>query len=856
MAYDHGGLSAGRSLLPADEAPILCAAEQLAAAGVSVHWLQRRTKKPVGVDGKGGGWQTAETQTIEELQASYRRGYNIGLRPGEHSHTPYGYLHVIDLDIRKEDQVEAALAELRRLWPDYSLAPFVISGSGGSSRHFYFFTDKPFGSMKLGRSEGSEMVFDASLGRDVKKADWEIELYGSRKQIAIPPSIHPVSGENYVWGREIDWDLLQLDIGPIIPSATVTAWGAASDDDLTDDDDDDLFAILKSEPMGLTEQRIDEILGDIPNDDLDYDDFVEVGMALAHEYQGNEAGFNKWVSWCRQSRKFDLHTCKFKWRSFKGRKNPVRMATLIAKAGVRRLEEAHAELDLLDDDDALEPSTALTVIEPEIDLLADLDLLADMKASSNEVASRGPTGPEQYDSDWASYLQRNEEGTIKPTLHNVEMIVRNDRRFRGVIGLNQFTQEITQIGRPRRFKLRKESPKPIRQLEGTIWELSDPVNGDLWKEVQDADVRLILEAPERQGGYGLKTSGRDLTDAINKVAYRNGFHPVRGYLNGLVWDGEARAATLFVDYLGAEDNPYHREAALKWLLGAVTRIFEPGHKFDFVPILEGAQGKRKSTFISVLARHWSAELEGDFHDTKGMVERMQGAWILEMPELQGFSKSDVQTIKGFISRTMDKVRPAYARRVQEYPRQCVFMGSTNEIEYLRDSTGGRRFWPITCTVVEIDTDRLIRNIDQIWAEAVAMYREWRVRWPTGHLPLYMTNPVAAAYAKELQESRREEVPEDILAGEIERWFNAPIGSELGLADIDGVEPEYRDEICSKDIWVEVMGNDAQAPLRRSDALTISRALRNVQSLHVVSGSRDTSRWGRQRVYRRVLPPMI
>ncbi len=347
----------------------------------------------------------------------------------------------------------------------------------------------------------------------------------------------------------------------------------------------------------------------------------------------------------------------------------------------------------------------------------------------------------------------------------------------------------------------------------------------------------------------MKTSARDLTAAINKVSHSHAYHPVRSYLNALVWDGRHRAAELFVDYVGAEDNEYHRQAALLWLLGAVTRIYEPGHKFDFVPILEGAQGKRKSTFISILARRWSAELEGDFHDTKGMVERMQGAWILEMPELQGFSKSDVSTIKGFITRTTDKVRLSYARRAVEFPRQCVFMGSTNEIEYLRDTTGGRRFWPITCTVTEIDTDRLILNVDQIWAEAVAIYHEWRRRYPTGTLPLYMTNPVAAAYAKDLQESRREEMPEDILIGEIERWLNSPIGSELGLTDIDGVAPEYRDEVCVRDVWVDVMGNDATSLPRRQDSLMISRALQRVPVLKAVKGPRQT-KWGNARVYSR------
>ena len=439
---------------------------------------------------------------------------------------------------------------------------------------------------------------------------------------------------------------------------------------------------------------------------------------------------------------------------------------------------------------------------------------------------------------------------FKPTVHNVELIIRNDKRFRGVIGFNRFTQEQMQVSKPRRFKLQKDSPKPIRQLEGGVWEINDPVNGDLWTESQDHDIRIVLEAPERQGGYGLKTSDRDLRAALDKCARRNAYHPVRDYLDSLVWDGVPRAERLFIDYLGAPDDAYHREAARVWLLAANVRIYEPGHKFDFVPILEGAQGKRKSTFIEALGVNWSSELTGDFHDAKGMVELMQGAWVLELPELVGFSKAEVTLIKGFISKRKDKVRLAYAKRAAEYPRQCVFMGSTNEIEYLRDSTGGRRFWPITCTVIEIDTDRLIRNVDQIWAEVRFLYAEARRRQPHGPLPLYMTNPVAAAYAKDLQESRRQQGNDDVLASRIEHWLEQPIGSEYGeLSDIDGVEPEYRDEVCLPEIWADMMGRDINVYTDRDQQL-LGRAMAKVAGW-TQQGQKRFPRFGKMRRYVRI-----
>lgn len=841
---------------------MLDAARRLIAAGVAVHWLHPRSKRPAA----GDDWSSAPVHTIETLTAAYRRNFNLGIRPGEHSRVAGGYLNLIDLDIRDAAQADDAWAALLERWPAARSAPFVVSGSGGESRHLYFVTDKPFRSKKLAKSVGYSMVFDARLGREVKKHDWEVELFGAPKQAVLPPSIHPDTGERYIWGREIDFDLLELGVGPIIPSDVVASWGVG--EAAAADDDDDLMTMFRAEPMGLSAAEIDATLADLPEDWLmDRDCWYRVGMALHHEYVGDDAGFDRWCEWSRQvvevdPNKFNMKDQESVWKSFgKPNANPVRMASLIQAAATNRLAMAH---DFMDDDGfddvedllADEPSTsvALAVVPSVTPTPADdiEDLLGPIPAAPVAQITPGVSGAAkpvvEYEADWKSCLQLNEEGHPKPTLHNVEMIVRHDARLRGVIGFNEFTQEVVQVGTPKRQKLRKESPKPVRQLEGAIWRLRDSINGDHWKDAHDSDIRLILEAPDRQGGYGLKTSDRDLKAAVDKVSYLHAFHPIRDYLNGLVWDGQQRVATLFVDYVGAEDNPYHREAALLFLLGAVTRVFEPGHKFDFVPILEGVQGKRKSTFIRILAKHWFAELEGDFHDAKGMVEKMQGAWLLELAELSGFSKAEVTTIKGFISRQTDKVRMAYARRATEFQRQCVFLGSTNEAEYLRDSTGGRRFWPIACRVGEIDTDRLAREVDQIWAEAKAMYDRMRQEHPSGTLPLYMNNPVAAAYAKDLQESRRELGGEDMLLGRIQAWLEEPIGSETGfLGSEDAVV--LRDEVCVLDIWVTMLGNVRDKPSGR-DSREIGQALSRLSGWKALPTPRATKKWGNQRLYRR------
>ncbi len=825
---------------------LIAAVRPLVEAGVAVHWLHRRSKRPIGHD-----WQKAPVATLESLIESYRSGYNVGVRPGEFSKTPYGYLHLIDLDIRKPEFAEEAWACLLKFWPEARSAPFVISGSGGESRHIYLFTDKPFRSLTFGKSEGREMIFDANKGRDVQKWDWECGLYGAPKQAVLPPSVHPDSGENYVWGREIEWDMLEMGIGPIVPSSVVAGWGA--NDDLNLDEDDDLLAIAKSAPMGLSQEEIDDILDAIPNDDLHHDDYVQVGMALHHEYEGSQLGFERWCEWGKQSSKFDIRTNHTKWRSFKGRANPVRMATLIKIAGDNRLAQDHAEFDDLLDDTIDEILTTVSDM-PAAQLPAVIRVDADLA----DLLDTSPTKPitpgaPVVDKEWRSYLQRGEDGkSIKGTVHNVELIIRNDPRTQGVIAFNEFTQEIVQKGRPARFNLAKRSPKPVRQLDTHVWSLRDEVNGDLWSDTHDNDLRIILEAPTRQGGYSLKTTDRDLHAAIDRVAHLNRFHPVRQYLESMEWDGVNRVERLFVDYVGAEDNAYHREAAVLWMIGAVARVFDPGHKFDFVPILEGMQGKRKSTFFNIMARHWFAELSGDFHDRKEMVEQMQGAWIMELPELQGFSKADVQMIKAFVSAQKDKVRLSYARRASEFPRQVVFGGTTNDVEYLRDATGGRRFWPIACHAIEIDTDRLELEVDQMWAEAKAMYDAWRGRYgKKARLPLYMKNPVAAAYAKEMQESRRQVGLDDTLAARIEHWVGRPINADLqAFDDEDPLDvPVYRTELCGYDVWSEMMNNDPNRYSDRDQQL-IGRALRKIPGWEY-AGQLNTDRWGKQRVYRKI-----
>jgi predicted P-loop ATPase len=810
---------------------VLSAIEPLRAAGFALHWLHPKTKRPIGDD-----WSTKPVATLDSLRRRHQAGNNLGVRLGEPSRlSDSNYLHLVDMDVRDESRSAEALAKLNELFPGIAdSVPSVISGSGGSSRHYYFGCERPFTSRKLAHSDTFTHVHDARLGRDVKRWDWEIELFGTGKQAVLPPSIHPDTGGPYVWERPFDWDALAIGAGPYIPAAHLDSLGVV---------DNAARQLDTKPPLGLTDDEIQDILDALPLDAYceDRDGWLQVGMALHHETGGGEDGYDLWCEFSRQSEKFNDRDQRRTWNSFKAKRNSVRMATLKAVVGQIRLEEMFEE------------------VLPEVPAVPDIDDLIGGGTSEDEFDSiiGSATAPSL---GWKSFLHVNKEGEIKSTLHNIRLMVENDERTRGLVAFNEFTQEVVQRGTPGiKPPVRQNAAKPTLQLAGPNWNLRDPVNGDFWTEDKDNAIRAVFEAPHTQGGYGIKIPDRDLRAAIDIVGRKNPFHPVREYLTKVVWDGKPRVERLFVDYLGAPDDAYHRGAARIMLTAAVTRVHEPGAKFDSAVILEGLQGKRKSTFIETLAKGWFTTLDCEFEDTKGVVETLQGAWIAEMPELSGFAKADVRHIKSFMSRRSDKVRLAYAKRAQEYHRQSIVIGSTNDDVYLKDHTGGRRFLPVKCTVQMIDTDRLHAEIDLIWAEALHIYRQMRAEQPHGMLPLYLADEEAHVAAERHQESRLVESTETALAGQIEEWLEQPI-NDGGFDDVGpDAQPRYRDRVCLLEIWVECLDRQ-EAQYIGSWPSTLGRAMRMIPGWTQTGRRERFGRYGQQRGFVRVerrnplLPP--
>jgi predicted P-loop ATPase len=328
--------------------------------------------------------------------------------------------------------------------------------------------------------------------------------------------------------------------------------------------------------------------------------------------------------------------------------------------------------------------------------------------------------------------------------------------------------------------------------------------------------------------YGIWSPAK-IKDALLTAASERVFHPIKDYLEGLpVWDGTERVDRLLIDYLGAEDNPYTRAIMRKTLVAAVARIYEPGIKFDYILVLNGPQGIGKSTFFAKLGGKWFSDslTVSDMRDKAG-AEKLQGYWILELGELAGLRKIDVETVKSFITRTDDKFRQSYGINVESHPRQSVIVGSTNSTSgFLRDVTGNRRFWPVRVNHGKKKVWEMT-DIDQIWAETLEKYK-------AGEPLILIGEEEKMAY-----EEQRDAMEADDREGLVEQYLEKPLPDKWPKMDIYerrsylAGESEFgesipegsnlRTRVCCLEIWCECFGKERNA-IRRGDSYEIEGIL--------------------------------
>lgn len=448
-------------------------------------------------------------------------------------------------------------------------------------------------------------------------------------------------------------------------------------------------------------------------------------------------------------------------------------------------------------------------------------------ATKDRMAKAGEDFRDADEEDsWLSLLEYNPGGTIVNSLQNILLILENDPVLKGIV-FNQMSDSIE-----------VKSPVPWKHPSKS------------WRDADDAQLISYINAK-----FG-RFSQNNFQIGLTKVTDDRSYHPVREYFDRLPWwDGVVRAESLFIDYLGAEDNEYVRAVTRKLLCAAYERIFHPGIKFDFCLVLNGPQGIGKSTIIEKLGMQWySDSLSMSDTNDKTAAEKLQGFWILEIGELAGMKKADLEKVKAFISRTDDKYRASFGRRVTSHPRQCVFIGTTNsETGYLRDITGNRRFWNVRVTGGSMahPWDLTQDIIDQVWAEVREIADDEELKLP----------PELEEFARKEQNAAMEH---DEREGLVADYLDTLLPSNWDEMDFyarrnfirdkdDPTSPkgtELRESVSNIEIWCECFGKQKEE-LRPADSYAITAIMMRMPGWERTDERPRHKIYGQQRVYRRV-----
>jgi hypothetical protein len=427
--------------------------------------------------------------------------------------------------------------------------------------------------------------------------------------------------------------------------------------------------------------------------------------------------------------------------------------------------------------------------------------------------------------DWMALLDTNSDGKILSNTKNILIILENEPELKGKLAYDRFSNRAFALGK-------------------LPWSNIDKVRD--WEDGDDARLRVRLDVK-----YGILGKTK-IDDALTEVFLKNSYNEPKEFLEGLIWDGVERLNTLLIDYLGAEDNIYTRETIRKSLIACCARaIKDEPVKFDEMIILNGPQGIGKSTFLSKLGMKWFSDSLKSF-DGKEAAEIIQGTWLNEIGELDSFNRSEITTIKHFLSKSTDIYREAYGRRTKKFPRRAVFFGTSNDTEFLKDTTGNRRFWPIDVGrqgVKKRIFGDLEGELEQIWAEAMEAFDSGEG---------LLLSKEAEEIAKQEQENHR---IRDHREGIIQEFLEIKIPADWDTLTDDEKRNFYkgrlpnagkvckREKICIPEIWEFCLESDLRN-LKKSDAIALNKILEMIHDWERMRTPLKFGKYGSQRGFKR------
>lgn len=657
-------------------------AKRLHQMGFGIHWLHKESKRPI-----ESKWTTGPRKDWKYLVETYIDGLNVGVRLGSASKIKGKYLAVIDVDVKsleKKHRLEVN-EKLHKLFGKLPL-PEVTSGRGGGSRHYYILTDKPVIPTLAAQSKelikvlmpsannysrrDAEHLSEKELAKGYRmRPAWEIGLMGEGQQVVLPPSIHPDSKKPYAWKKVFNSKAAR---GYSTESIQSLAEKAKAEMTNSNDKSSTTVEDVSFEKINLDEIDIRQKYKDMILTCKGVTDRSSMLLPIAHELHRAGLGKDEILSVLTDTDN-DISGCAYDHAQTTSRR---RAAQWVWKYTVRKViwENSSAKMFEAPVDNGRELSKAEMIEQEE-----ELDSLF----------------------HWTEYLDKTDRGKLRPTFKNGKLMLANVLK-------DQYQEDNTDpllLGR--------------NEFAGNDYWLNDtPWFAKKGNVVTDHDILAIKDWCINT--HGCEFSINTINETVMNLASEFKWHPVRDYLESLEWDGVERIDTWLEKYAYAKGpKPYLNEVSRKVLVAMVARVMEPGIKFDHVLILEGRQGAGKSSIVNALAGDWFSDVTLNIGDKDGILA-MQSKWVIELGELSTMSRTDIDLLKAFVTQTHDRMRPPYGRRVEEYPRQCIFIGTTNNKTYLKDPTGNRRFWPVAVGS-DINWGEVKEVRDQLFAEAFAKY---------------------------------------------------------------------------------------------------------------------------------------